>query len=71
MSRYFVAVKRQFRSGDFSLDEVGKVPGIRFSRYGASSGVATVEASQRAISELKRRFGRKLIIEPEIEHHLV
>jgi hypothetical protein len=69
MPKYVVAVKTEFRAGDFSVDTVKEVPGIRIAS-GVGPNIAVIEATRRAVSELKRRFGKKLIVEREIEHRL-
>lgn len=70
MAKYVVSVKREFRSDDFSVDTVKEVPGVRIAS-GGGTNIAVVEATQRAIAELKRRFGKKLIVEREIGHRLL
>jgi hypothetical protein len=46
---------------------VCQVPGVHVTGAGNPSRVV-IEASPQAVSEIERRFGDTLIVEPEIRH---
>jgi hypothetical protein len=46
---------------------VRQVPGVQVKGAGNPSRVV-IKASPQAVSEIERRFGDKVIVEPEIRH---
>jgi dephospho-CoA kinase len=48
-------------------ERVREVPGVHVKGTGNPSRVV-IEATDQAISEIERRFGDKVIVEPEIRH---
>jgi hypothetical protein len=68
MATYVVAIRREARSDTMTAEErVRQVPGVLVKAAGNSSRVV-IEASPQAVSEIERRFGDKIIVEPEIRH---
>jgi len=68
MATYVVAIRREARSDTMTAEEwVCQVPGVQVKGAGDPSRVV-IEASPQAVSEIKRRFGDKLIVEAESRH---
>jgi dephospho-CoA kinase len=68
MATYVVAIRREARSCTVTAQEwVRQVPGVQVKGAGNPSRVV-IEASSQAVSEIERRFGYKVIVEPEIRH---
>jgi hypothetical protein len=68
MATYVVAIRREARSGTVTVVEwIRQVPGVKVKGPGNPSRIV-IEASPQAVSEIERRFGGKVIVEPEICH---
>ncbi len=68
MATYVVAIRREARSDTMTAEEwVRQVPGVQVTGAGNPSRVV-IEASPQAASEIERRFGDKVIVEPELRH---
>jgi hypothetical protein len=68
LATYVVAIRREARLETVTAEEcVRQVPGVHVKGAGNPSRVV-IEASLQGISEIERRFGNKLIVEPEIRH---
>ncbi|WP_262028309.1 hypothetical protein [Microvirga sp. Mcv34] len=68
MATYVVAIRREARSEAMTAEDwVCQVPGVVVKAAGNPSRLV-IESSPQAISEIKRRFGDKLIIESESRH---
>ncbi len=68
MATYVVAIRREARLDALTAEEqVRQVPGVHVRGAGNPSRVV-IEASPQVISEIERRFGDKVIVEPEIRH---
>jgi hypothetical protein len=68
IATYVVAIRREARSDTMTAEEwVCQVPGVHVTGAGNPSRVV-IEASPQAVSEIERRFGDTLIVEPEIRH---
>jgi hypothetical protein len=68
MATYVVAIRREARSDTVGAEEwVRQVPGVQVKGAGNPSRVV-IEATDQAVSEIKHRFGDKVIVEPEIRH---
>lgn len=72
MATYVVAIRREARSDTMTAEEwVRQVPGVHVKGAGNPSRVV-IDASPQAVSEIERRFGDMVIVEPEIRHkHLL
>ena len=68
MATYVVAIRREARLEAITAEEqVRQVPGVHVRGAGNPSCVV-IDASPQAVSEIERRFGDKVIVEPEIRH---
>ncbi len=68
MATYVVAIRREARLEVVTAEEwVRQVPGVHVKGAGNPSRVV-IEASPQAVSEIERRFGDRVIVEPEICH---
>ncbi len=68
MGTYVVAIRREAQSDTMTAEEwVCQVPGVQVKGAGNPSRVV-IEASPQTVSEIKRRFGDRLIVETEIRH---
>ncbi|WP_134495893.1 hypothetical protein [Microvirga pakistanensis] len=68
MATYVVAVRREAQSDTVTAEEwVCQVPGVQVKGAGNPSRVV-IEASLHAVSEIERRFGDKVVVEPEVRH---
>lgn len=68
LATYVVAIRREARLEAVTAEErVRQVPGVHVKGAGNPSCVV-IEATDQAISEIERRFGDKVIVEPEIRH---
>ena len=68
MATYVVAIRREARSDLMTAEEwVCQVPGVQVKGAGNPSRVV-IEASPQAVSEIERRFGDKIFMEPEMRH---
>jgi dephospho-CoA kinase len=68
LATYVVAIRREARLEAVTAEErVRQVPGVYVKGAGNPSRVV-IEATDQAISEIERRFGDKVIVEPEIRH---
>jgi hypothetical protein len=68
MVTYVVAIRRGEQSDTMAAEEwVRQVPGVFVKAAGKPSRLV-IEASPQAVSEIERRFGDKVIVEPEIRH---
>jgi hypothetical protein len=68
MATYVVAIKREARSEAMTAEDwVCQVPGVVVKAAGNPIRLV-IEASPQAVSEIKRRFGDKLIVEAESRH---
>jgi dephospho-CoA kinase len=68
MATYVVAIRREARADTMTAEAwVRQVPGVQVKGVGDPSRVV-IEASSQAVTEIERRFGNKVIVEPEIRH---
>jgi hypothetical protein len=68
MATYVVAIRREARSDIMTAEVwVRQVPGVQVKGGGNPSRIV-IEASPQAASEIERRFGDKVIVEPEMRH---
>jgi hypothetical protein len=68
LATYVIAIRRESRLEAMTAEEcVRQVPGVHIKGAGDPSRVV-IEATDQAISEIERRFGEKVIVEPEIRH---
>jgi hypothetical protein len=68
LATYVVAIRREARLEAITAEEqVRQVPGVHVRGAGNPSCVV-IDASPQAVSEIERRFGDKVIVEPEIRH---
>jgi hypothetical protein len=68
LATYVVAIRREARLEAVTAEErVRQVPGVHVKGAGNPSRIV-IEATPQAISEIERRFGDKVIVEPEIRH---
>jgi hypothetical protein len=68
LATYVVAIRREERLGTVTAEErVRQVSGVHVKGAGNPNCVI-IEATDQAISEIERRFGDKVIVEPEIRH---
>jgi dephospho-CoA kinase len=68
MATYVVALRREARSDTMTAEEwVRQVLGVQVKGAGNPSRVV-IKASPQAVSEIERRFGDKILVEPEIRH---
>jgi hypothetical protein len=70
MSRYVVATKRESRrDGITAKERLLEFPDVEI-KGGGNSDRLVIESSPQTIDKILRRFGEKLIIEPEIFHYI-
>lgn len=68
MSRYIVATKREARGDGISAAQrLQGLSDIEIQSEGNSDRVI-IESSPQTVEEIQRRFGEKLLVEPEILH---
>jgi hypothetical protein len=68
MATYVVAIRREARSDIITAEAWARqVPGVVVKAAGNPSRLV-IEASPQAVSEIERRFGDTLIVEPEVRH---
>jgi hypothetical protein len=66
MPTYVVATRQEAQTGSLSAeDQVREVPGV-WIKGGIDPNRITIEASEAAVGEIRRRFGSVLLIEPEL-----
>lgn len=66
--KFVVAVKVDCRGQGIEATSAGKVPGVKI--LGASNpDRVLVDASAKAVAEVRRRLGNSVRIEPVIEHY--
>jgi hypothetical protein len=68
LATYVVAIRREARLEATTAEErVRQVPGVHV-RGAGNPRCVVIDASPQAVSEIERRFGDKVIVEPEIRH---
>lgn len=68
MARYIVAVRRLRRVTGATTDEFREIPGVTV--IGGDALRLVVEAPAAVIADVKGRFDKDLLIEPEIAHQI-